>query len=436
MITGQKKWRKYFKGREVATNIVSHSSYVDIYDVATGKRKIGTLKNGEKIKVLNMTSYQPQYEIAYGMGFKKFGKVSENYVKKPLTKGGGPTENLRINASRLCAKGKKEKKSIGETKFDALVFNDKQSLQNSILSELKSNPNVPDYIHATFQDYFKKGMKKIIWHADTEYTEMNELGKYLGEILLGIFALDKNKSAFHPSPYKESEIKSFFVPKDPSFAGLDSMIQLKNGELVSISSKYGIGARASIFSNLLPGGVANFKNLKKSPFRDLCEIVIKNKINPEQGRKTIVYIYGIKHILKMKSGSSVQEIKDALMIYEDLRKQKLSKKTLEAIKKLANHEESAPEFTGKLPKSVTAFFNRTLAERLNNNKNAIEDIKKVLAGKNFWQANLDINKWREGQVYYRFTSSKKIDVKIIGNKSSIDDIMARYGWINYELKLK
>ena len=55
----------------------------------------------------------------------------------------------------------------------------------------------------------------------------------------------------------------------------------------------------------------------------------------------------------------------------------------------------------------------------------------ILAGKNFWQANLDARKWKEGVISYSMFNSGKINLKIIGSKGAIKDIEMKEGMINY-----
>ena len=60
----------------------------------------------------------------------------------------------------------------------------------------------------------------------------------------------------------------------------------------------------------------------------------------------------------------------------------------------------------------------------------------VLAGKEFYQANLNIDRWKKGEIIYSLTKSGDVSINIIGSKSAITDIDAKQGLINYELKIK
>ena len=61
-------------------------------------------------------------------------------------------------------------------------------------------------------------------------------------------------------------------------------------------------------------------------------------------------------------------------------------------------------------------------------------MREILAGKDYWQANLDINYWVRGIVKFKFINSGEASLNIIGSKSAITDITSKQGWINYELK--
>jgi hypothetical protein len=76
-----------------------------------------------------------------------------------------------------------------------------------------------------------------------------------------------------------------------------------------------------------------------------------------------------------------------------------------------------------------------MADRLNSDGKSVEAMIEILAGKNFWQANLDIMEWKKGNIKYRMVSSGKASVQIIGSKSAIDDIDAKQGMVNYEVRM-
>ena len=68
----------------------------------------------------------------------------------------------------------------------------------------------------------------------------------MGELLIGYLALIGGSGS---APWGKA--KRFLIPADPSFCGVDSWID--DGETVwPVSSKFGHGAAASVFSNILP----------------------------------------------------------------------------------------------------------------------------------------------------------------------------------------
>ena len=103
---------------------------------------------------------------------------------------------------------------------------------------------------------------------------------------------------------------------------------------------------------------------------------------------------------------------------------------MEAMKKSPYAER---DIIAKLPKSATAFFCRAIAKRLNDDKMAMDQMREILAGKNYWQANLNKGEWNKGVVSFKFSNSGQASLKIFGNKSATDDIDAKQGMVNYLL---
>jgi hypothetical protein len=74
------------------------------------------------------------------------------------------------------------------------------------------------------------------------------------------------------------------------------------------------------------------------------------------------------------------------------------------------------------------------ARRLNDDRVSKDIVTNILSGKDFYQANLDISKWKKGEVYFKLLHSGKASVSFIGSKAAINDIDAKQGLVNYELK--
>ena len=176
-------------------------------------------------------------------------------------------------------------------------------------------------------------------------------------------------------------------------------------------------------------------NLKDSVIKDIASAArnagITNAIlTAKRGAKEITYEYSIRDIL----GIGPNQIRNTYQIFTDVKKNNITKEVqlvIDAIKKNTMIEQGVKD---KLPLSMTAVFSREMARRLNTDKESLDIIAGVLAGKDFYQANLDVNRWKRGEVFFKLLQSGKAKVSFIGNKSAIMDVDAKQGLLNYELK--
>ena len=396
--SGASKWQKYFSSDDVQTAIIKGPAKV--YD--SDNTIIDTLEDGTPITVLKMKTFNAKYTISYAKDKKTInGFVSEKFVGKPIIKKGA-TENLGVRAETLTKYGTKKQVSFGGKKVECMTFNTHTELMNSLLKGLKSNSKVSESIVEVFQDFAKTNYETLKWQKQIPDSDINELGKYAGEIIIGLLCLKGNKSPFSASFYKGT-VSSFRVPTDPSFSGVDSFLILSDDTIVPISSKYGVGAKASFFSNLLNKAMDS----GVPPRTVIGEVVDSAKkagissaaLTSKQGSKEVLYEYGIRKVLNMPKNS----VRDPYAVYTNVKvngknTKKLipeAKQVLDKIEKMADKK-----IVDKLPFSMTAFFSRTMADRLNSDKKSVEAMIEILAGKNFWQANLDIAEWKKGNVKY------------------------------------
>ena len=430
------KWIKYFSKGPVDTKIKAPANKkVTVYDEKN--RSIDLLKDGDPIHVPLAKSYQKRYLIVYDKN--KIGYVPENFVAKPY-KTTGATENLRISSASLIKYGESKKIEYAGEEINVKAFSSADDLVTSIVRSLKENNNVSERIVEVFENYKSSGtFDKISWTSEVADTEINELGKYVGELLVGVLILtNKNKlsSAFARSI--NEPIKYFCVPNDPSFAGVDSFIILESGDIVSISNKYGKGAAASFFTNILPKSIRYADYLQDSVLKQIIKSAFQATVTPlelEQKRKAkkIVYQYGIHNIL------GLNKIVDTYSIYNDIKDNKtldkMKAETIEVISAIQNYPNLNANIKNQLPLSVTAFFCREIVKKLNDDSKSVEQMLKILSGKNFWQANLNNKKWKDGDIEYSFINSGDCSIKIISSKSAIGSLTADQGLINYEIKL-
>lgn len=431
--TGANKWQKYFSKGDVATAIIKGPA--KIYD--SKNSIIDTLADGTSITVVKMRTFSPKYSISYSKRSKTVeGFVSEKNVGKPISKKGA-TENLGVRAETLTKLGIRKQISFGGKKVECMTFNSHTTLMRSLISGLKTNPKVSESIVEVFEDFAKTNYTTLKWQKQIPDSDINELGKYAGEIIIGLLGLKGNKTPFSTNFYK-GKVFSFCIPTDPSFSGVDSFFILGDKTIVPISSKYGVGAKASFFSNLLNKAI----DAGVPPRTVIGEVVDSAKragvssssLSAKQGSKEVLYEYGIRKVLNMSRST----IKNPYDVYTNVKAngkntKKLSpeaKQVLDTIKQMADKK-----IADKLPFSMTSFFSRSMADRLNSDKKSVEAMVEILAGKNFWQANLDILEWKKGNIKYKMVSSGKASVQIIGSKSAIDDIDAKQGMVNYEVRM-
>jgi hypothetical protein len=347
----------------------------------------------------------------------------------------GASENLGIQADTLIRGGKIEKRILNGIEIPCVIFRSKKELVNSILTSLKNNKNVGPHIYDAMAEYFDSDLKKINWNESFRPSDINEIGKYIGELIIGVVVLDnKSPGIIDNTIFRKKKIKEFIVPNDPSFSGVDSAFVCDDGEIIPISSKLGVGAKASIFTNLLPKVMARGK-VQKSVIGDIAAAANRagitiDTLNAKRGSKDVLYEYGMREILNI----SPRDIKKAIEVYNDAKANKITdkvQKTILAIRENKNIEKKLKE---QLPKTITAVFSREASKRLNNDKVSLEIVEEVLAGKNFYQANLVLSKFLKGEIFFKVLVSGKAKVSFTGSKAAMNDLTAAQGMLNYELK--
>jgi hypothetical protein len=360
------------------------------------------------------------------------GEVSSSYMKKSSefggggvvkkAGGGGGSESLGIRAETMILGGKLEKVNFGGHMVECRTFTKTETLVNSIIDGLKKNNKVPKYIVEDFEKY-KKSRKfdMFEWSESIPDNEMNQLGKYAGEVVTGVVGIDsKYRKALRPNILGSKPVAKFCVPTDPAFTGVDVFFLMKDGDIVPVSNKYGKGAAASFFANVLPKAMK--VKLKNSPLKDFVDVANKFA-TPEkmEGRgapsKQILFEYGTRNLLKIPTSKIKDPYKE---IYEVIKSGKQTPATRLVISAVDKYLGVDAVVIKNLPNSITAFFCREVAKQMNNSKQANNDLRDILAGKNYWQANLDIKDW---------FNSGNVKVDVIGSKAPTTDITAKQGLI-------
>lgn len=366
-----------------------------------------------------------------GSGWRSsVGAVSvDNFIiiAKPESKPG--SGNLAtLDARVFSSLGKKEKFNYNDQEIDVVTFTSSDKIEKSIVDGCKTSRLLGKDISLAFEEFFTS--KKINWSPETEASVISKLGVYVGEVLVGwVFLKNKQQEYFSSNPFK-GRPKKFILPTDPAFSGVDSFIMMADNSYYSLSSKLDEGAAASLFSNLLKIGIEKETSLKKSVFKDLCKVAKENSLTYKKSRE-IVYTYGIENILGFKKNNL--NVND---VYNQIITGKLgveAKQVIASILKYKNLDDIIKKHidTGA---SISGFFNREIAKRLNEDDGSIKQMLSILQGKDYWQGNLDKKEWLMGKVKYDWLSSAKTDLKIIGNKSAVNDPTSKQGWINYRMQ--
>ena len=420
-----------------------------------------TQKEKEKKYILNLSStgeiwfdikLSKQYEGLESIDSKLIDK--QNILESTTAATGGGSESLGVRAETLITEGKNITPPFQLKGIPVQVkcFDGAADIKSSIIKGLKSNPKISKAIENSFIDWGSKGWNTIEWKGNIPPNEINQLGKYAGEVMTGVMGFVQ-PDALHwrgPSPIGlgNKQLKHFCVPDDPAFVGVDVFFVLENGEKIAISNKFGKGAAASFFANILPYMMEDPTLIKpNSVLADLVKIANdKTHSNAEKmkGRgapsKEILYEYGFTKILKIKPFLDLND-PNPYVVYTNIKNGLTSEDNEDislVVSKVDNYLSknilnSGQEIKNLLPNSLTSFFARTTAQDLNLPEN-LDPMLKVLAGKNFWQANLNQQKWKEGIIHYDLFNSARVELEIIGSKGAIKDIEMKEGMLNYFMK--
>lgn len=173
---------------------------------------VGSITDGELITVNQPLEYQSKFTITCANGY--VGEIPQAAVAKPkkLT---GATENLGIRAETMISKGHLANVAFNDQgTIRCRVFHSANDILDGIIDGLSSNKRVSEHIVDTFTTMrYSQDFHTIPWSDKVSISERNELGKYVGELLVGVHAL---------SGQLDVDVTSFAVPISSNFAGVDS----------------------------------------------------------------------------------------------------------------------------------------------------------------------------------------------------------------------
>ena len=477
---GIDKWKKYFQNQEVETYIKANSSntrnknYLHTQNDAGNLVRAKRLEHGHPVTIFQRDIYHEsgtfKNMISVDAGNEGTGWVHIDCLDK--VKDGRAT--FQIESTKLINLGDdiivpmlNEQENVPCKKFTSA-----EQLAKSILHGLENEPSVPEYITEQVAQFFYDdvddtgtltGDAQFVWNAGVSDKEKNQLGVYLGELLIGYMILLKKAVCFANAEIVAYPVEYFAVPKDPSFPGIDSFIQYKNesnnpnaGKYL-ISSKAGKkGASPSVWSNIMPhmkqnpGSLGNSPTLRK--LQQICKDVDGGTINGKRSMR-YVYRYGVKEILGFNVGPTTSDRSQNPTINpDDLFNQlksgcltnpvygKVIRRALQIQTSLSSSnfkEASSSSVTSSLKKcgsGMTAFFSRYISDQLNTDENSKSRMRNAVAGKKMYQAYLDTSKFRKGQIFFSTKKVTTAELEFTGGKSATDLITASQGTVNYTLK--
>jgi hypothetical protein len=392
--TGLAKWAKYFADGDVKTKIKKNIGFVNVYD---GLRNIiDQIEEGSEITV-SQNDYNPRYRIFYNDN--KEGYVSSSYIEKPK-KDKGATETLKIYTSSLITLGEDIEFEWNGNKILAKRFKNKDLLKESIIHGLFDNHYIHEELKEDLFSLIKNNKREVHWNAGNDIHELNEVGKYLSETLFALNSLDVYQEVLFPVSSNSRMIDSFLI---------------KNQEVVPVSNKYGKGAKASLF-NLFEC----FQYTEDSEISNFYKLSLDSDSN-----RHAVYKYGLRTLLK--KDYSYQEIFDSIISNTP------SKEKDEVAEFIKNNTQNKRiiEF---LPNSITSYFCRKIAKRINHCNKSLDLIKETFNSLQIKQLVLNNKLWKKGEIKFSLTNMHDSSFIIYGNKSAINNPYAPHGLLNYEIR--
>lgn len=461
--SGRQAWEKYYKNKTIETTVKANTKTTRdknyVYAPGPETKTSERLDDGTAITVHGGDEYNPRLAIIYDNGAKS-GYFPVDSINKPKNTS---RQNWSTTGSALAEGGRLETLPYlnGQANVACRVFDDADQIARSVLAGLESSASTPDHVLEQVLDFFMDNMdviggqvsNKFNWIPAMDDKDKKELGKYFGELLPGYFAL---KNRYGADIFSERIIhqglSQFVLPDDPAFGGIDSAFIYADGSRACISSKFGEGAEASVWNNIMPLVIANKtesgisglsrNSIVKQLIRS-CEAVSGYA---RKGRETLYYC-GVKEIMG-------DNIVDPETFFSELKRGALSPDSASLylkIKNLVSELKAQPGYTqlssgfktNEVPlRSITAVFSRIIADRLNmevSSTPALKNrLKSILAGKSFFQLHLDDRKFlNTGEIHFKVLKSSKVNVIFKGDKSAVDtetSLTAGSGTLNYKLE--
>jgi hypothetical protein len=451
---GLAAWQKYFAGKGQIDTTLKKMTKTFLPDNKPGP----VLPAGTVVSVLPLKDSKEymSYVRSKGTGPKVNAHIPIVYNRKTLLCSlddmskprEGKTVDLKLQTVNLVKGARIEKFDImGYEDVECATFKSVSEFQKIVLTNLANNKlldTVMPFKKSVLSYFGSNDPSRIKWMGTVGDGEKQQFAKYLGEIAIGFALLANKKVIAGTNPFVNRRVDKFILPLDEAFPGADSLFLLKDGTFIPVSSKANVGAAASFFANILLPAIKNTKYLKKnSVFKEIYETAISLGMADEKklkaGGKRIVYEYGLREILKVPKSA----LKDTYQVYEEFRKYKnlpdYSTEVRNVYNKLKMLMEARKDNTAlqNLDASTTVFLCREIARKLNDDVESMNQMKNIIGGKKFFQANLNTTKlFKAGEIEFKMIESGDAFLTIIGNKSPYNNIEATQGTLNYVLKYR
>lgn len=401
--SGKLKWQKYFSTGDVETKVKNGFGKAKFYKDSSSKDIIDLIDEGTSLKVLKVRDYNPRYYV-YCNG--NYGYVSGKLIQKPKREK-GPTENLRIYAKELAVLGKKDCLYWNNTLIDCISFIDSKEIIDSILCCLKNNKNISQEIIDQIDKRLHNLNFRFFWDACIDYHEINELGKYLNEMLIGIILLNEKK------------IQKFVIPLTQNFAGIDSF-GIKQKDIIPISSKYGVGAVPQLFGLL---GKIPWQNFTARSKTSQVYRLLKS-YEKTQSQRMAVYDFAITKLLRLSY--------DINEIYKSCQAKKKTAE-LQKLESIVRKTCVNKKILDTFPLSLTSWLERLTVDSLNSCPMSVEIVKNHLEELNLYQYHLNKNDWHEGKIVYLEKKTWECPFSFCIGKSLINNLEANRGLLCYRI---
>lgn len=406
-------------------------------------------EDGEKITLLNFkaisgkigTQKKKHYFVPVQYG-NRVVYIDVNYIRTP---GQARGESLGIQATNLIqsANNASEPVMMWGKKYASSEFKEFTThieLANSIIQGFNNNNKVPDYVASEMERILNSGSySDFDWGLIKSESYKNQIGKYYGELLVGLCLLNGEYGAFQgelQGMLGGQKIVSFLMPISPSFPAADSVVKTDK-KYIPISSKKGGGTGASFFANVVPRLGETPDGELKSPSNILLQLKdIYKEVNNPREVITQIYLWGFRTLLK-----DVKIKKRPSEIYKTILQKDFPDEDVDKVanyikdKKWKNIKSShLKSVKDNLPFSLTHFFLYHLNYILSKDIRAQDIILDLLGAKEYWQVDLQDNPWVNGNAVFKLKKSDKTELTFSPTRGKINDIKSSHAKLNYILK--